>query len=244
MTTKALNILIIDDDEDDREILKNLLEDYPRVLNITEAANGRSGIQLCLQKNFECVFLDFRMPDINGYDVLREIINHNPAIAVITLTDNVDKNFCNKMLNAGATDFIQKSNLERQLLIKTLNFALERNQYVNKIIKQKNELEVLSNELENLVRLKTIQLVHAKELAERRAVQAELATNAKNDFLATMSHEIRTPLGGIIGILSLFKNTPLNEEQKVFVDIMNTSSDTLLSLINDILDFSKIGKKV
>ncbi len=56
-----------------------------------------------------------------------------------------------------------------------------------------------------------------------------------------MSHEIRTPLGGIIGILSLFKDTPLNEEQKMFVDIMGKSSDTLLSLINDILDFSKIG---
>ncbi|WP_163335631.1 ATP-binding protein [Desulfopila sp. IMCC35008] len=75
---------------------------------------------------------------------------------------------------------------------------------------------------------------------ERALVNAQAASKAKSDFLATMSHEIRTPLNGLIGILSLLDRTELREKQQYYVDLMKNSSEWLLSVISDGLDFTKI----
>ncbi len=70
--------------------------------------------------------------------------------------------------------------------------------------------------------------------------QANLASQAKSDFLANVSHEIRTPINGIIGMSELCLETPLTSEQQSYLQSVLSCSNTLLALINDILDFSKI----
>jgi PAS domain S-box-containing protein len=70
--------------------------------------------------------------------------------------------------------------------------------------------------------------------------EAELATRAKSQFLATMSHEIRTPMNGVLGMVDVLSNTPMSVEQKEMVSVISDSARTLLAIIDDILDLSKI----
>jgi PAS domain S-box-containing protein len=85
--------------------------------------------------------------------------------------------------------------------------------------------------------------LYRKKLEQQLVIskqQAEQANKAKSEFLANMSHEIRTPLNAVLGFTELLDAMVTDEKQKSYLESINTSGKSLLTLINDILDLSKI----
>jgi len=89
-------------------------------------------------------------------------------------------------------------------------------------------------------------LIAARDEAEAARGRAELANQAKSDFLASISHDVRTPLNGILGMVELLLSTPLNSEQHNYVATIGSTGNAMLKLLNDLLDLSRIeaGKLV
>ncbi len=86
--------------------------------------------------------------------------------------------------------------------------------------------------------LESLRAIQGELLAARQ--EAEAATMAKGEFLATMSHEIRTPLNGIVPLLDILRSTPLQPDQREYLATAYRSAMELLRIVDDILDFSKL----
>ncbi len=88
-----------------------------------------------------------------------------------------------------------------------------------------------------------------EEISQRKQIEmnlleaknrAEINNRIKTKFLSAMSHEIRTPMNGVIGMVSLLRDTELDDEQRYYLEVVEQSSNTMMHVINDILDFSRL----
>ncbi len=170
-----------------------------------------------------------------GPDVSGALWAGTSSALVSLLLASLVMNFQTTSRRAGAmaaarTAELQSTNARLQAEIR------ERQRTQAELSEAKDSADVANRELAAA----NLHLKSAIGRANQLAQAAEHASQAKSDFLATISHEIRTPMNGVLGFTNLLLETSLSEQQTDWVQTIQSSGETLLTLINDVLDFSKI----
>ena len=220
---KNINLLILDDKEENIISLQALLGDIDHI-NIISTTDPNEALKLCWKNDISIALVDVQMPEINGFEFV-SLLKANPKtnhiIAIMVTAISKEDKYLIKGLQSGAVDYLYKP-LNPEITIAKVNAFVKQVQIQEEIIHKNTELE------------------HSKIALMKANTEAENARKSKEIFLANMSHEIRTPINGIMGIMHMLRNSPLNDEQIDWVKKLDTASNSLLMIINDILDISKI----
>jgi DNA-binding NtrC family response regulator len=123
LTAGKARILVVDDEKHQRDILQMILESegYETVT----AGNGRQALQAVQAQPFDLALTDLKMPDMNGIDVLRDLLKVQPGLCVILMTAHGSIDSAVEAMRHGAFDYLTKP-LEREQLLLVLGRALER----------------------------------------------------------------------------------------------------------------------
>ncbi len=115
MPAKRVRVVIADDHGVVRKGLRLLLEQYPDIQVIGEAANGRDVVKLAQELQPEVVLLDVAMPLLNGIDAAEQIKKGNDRIGLIVLTMYADEGYVLRALHAGVKGYLLKESAEEDL---------------------------------------------------------------------------------------------------------------------------------
>jgi signal transduction histidine kinase/HPt (histidine-containing phosphotransfer) domain-containing protein len=214
MSQRSSQVLLVGNDPKTLDALSEILQDDHIALRFARSTD--QALQFFHDRPADLVLVDLEPTFANGLELLRQFKEHPPRPHALVVALVAANNIAGKLraFELGVLDCVDMP-FEAEVCRARLFAALQAK-------KQHDELTR-----------------HNRELMKARTA-AEAAVRAKGDFLAAMSHEIRTPMNGVIAMVSLLLETPLNTEQRSYLDTIHMSSESLLNIINDILDFSKI----
>jgi len=251
MNDDTIRVLLVEDDEEDYIITRELLENAPAIMtDLTWCSSLADGTGRARDKEFDVILLDMELSDSHGWATFEGMHAAAPLVALILLTGIADDAIGIEAVRHGAQDYLMKGLVDAERLGRSIRYAMERK-------RAEVELRQYREQLEEMVDRATHELLTAnadlqREVREREAVEKQLreavtrleAHNAaKNQFVSNVSHELKTPLASITYSLeNLSKGVagPVDERVQTYVGMMQEDCHRLTGTVNDVLDMSRI----
>lgn len=236
---RAYRLLIVDDDETDRRLYGWLLaRQAPGQFDIHHAADGAAGIAALRGGSFDCVLLDFSLPDVTGLEFLTDaVVNGALPAAFVLITGHGNEAIAVDAMKLGVQDYLVKDHVNEGRLWRAIVRAVSQRELRQRLACSMRALTAANASLEQEV------AAHRATEAELRAAKeaAEQADQAKTRFVAMVTHELRTPLNGILGYAQLLRlEGDLSAQQNARVTAMIQSGEHLFGMVERVLDVASI----
>jgi signal transduction histidine kinase len=237
-----IRVLLVEDDQDDYLLTRDLFEELPAgAYALDRAANFEVAVEALNRCEHEIYLVDYRLGPRTGLELLATARAAGCTSPIIVLTGQQEREVDLLAMQAGADDFLLKDGLDALTLERSMRYALAQKRLEDEI--RQNNLQ-----LEQRVRQRTAELnqlneaLHA-EIAERRRAEQALrdADRRKDEFLATLAHELRNPLAPLTVAIQLIAAEPERiDHVRQLVGTMSQQLDQLVRLIDDLVDVSRI----
>jgi signal transduction histidine kinase len=213
MEIPQTTILLIEDDEEDYILLKKHLTRIRKVqYKLIWETSYESGLERMLQGDHDLCMLDYRLGAQNGIELLRAARRKGYSGPIVILTGAEGTEIDIQALQAGADDYIDKNQIQGELLHRIIRYAIERK-------KAEHEREKLLREH-----------IATRELEKR-----------KNEFISIVVHELKTPLTSLKGYTQLLgKQLKNNEQTSKLANRLDGQINRLTGLIDDLRDVTRI----
>ncbi len=181
MEQSALRILLIEDDEDDHFLVKELLSEvYSNHFHLLWAKTYEQGLAAICGTQIDACLLDYRLGERDGLELLRETTSADCDVPIILLTGQGDPEIDMRAMRAGASDYLVKAMLSKDLLERAIRYAIARKQ-------TERALREALDELEARVQARTADLAAANRALQDSEQRYRLLVDSALDLIYTVS---------------------------------------------------------
>ncbi len=220
-----VKILLIEDNLASARLLQEfLMQAQSQEFILVHVKRLAEALEELGQSNYDVILLDLTLPDSQGLSSLPPLIGQAPSVPIVVLTNTNDEQLAIEAVRQGAQDYLVKRQVNVDVLVRSLRYAIERKQVLE-------SLRTVNQTLQIRVEERTAELVKAKELNQ-----------FKSEFVSMLSHDIRNPLNTILlaaGLLESHDDKLTKEKKLNHLEMIRSAIKNMAQLLDEV---SLIGK--
>lgn len=220
MSSQKYHILVVDDDDVDREFVQRMLIQSGLKFSLNTATCYNDGLEHIISNKYDCIILDYQLGSHTGLELLHAMKKTMDPIPfpIIVLTDQKNDKLAAELIKSGAKDYLSKANLFPSELARSIETVATQFQ-LDKVLEKQHKL------------------------LKQRTDDLQLKNSEIQSFYHILSHELKTPLMVIREFSSIIHDEiagPLNTIQREYLDIVMGCCDQMKYMIDDMLDVSRL----